>query len=70
LHRADAVGLRPGVYRLRRRIERTFGTLTSFGSGLSPLPARVRHLEGVWLWVSAKLLINGERIMVHQGLAT
>jgi hypothetical protein len=59
-----------GVYRLRRGIERTFGTLTSFGGGLSPLPAWVRHLERVWLWVSAKLLINGERALVHQALAT
>jgi len=59
-----------GVYRLRRWIERTFGTLTSFGGGLSPLPAWVRHLKRVWLWVSAKLVINGVRSMVHQGLAT
>ena len=28
------------------------------------------NLERVWLWVSAKLLINGVRSMVHQGLAT
>jgi hypothetical protein len=36
---------------------------------LSPLPAWVRHVERVWLWVSAKLLINAMRIIVHQGLA-
>jgi hypothetical protein len=59
-----------GISRLRRGIERTFGTLTSFGSGLAPLPAWVRHLERVWLGVSAKLLINGVRVVVHQGLAT
>jgi hypothetical protein len=28
-----------GVYGQRRRIERTYGNLTSFGGGLSPLPA-------------------------------
>jgi hypothetical protein len=58
-----------GVYTLRRGIERAFGNLSSFGGGLSPLPAWVRHLDRVWLWVSAKLLINAMRIIVHQGLA-
>ena len=48
---------------LRRGIEQTFGVLTSFGGGLSPLPSWVRHLERVWLWVSAKLVINGARIL-------
>ena len=57
-----------GLYALRRGIERAFGNLSSFGGGLSPLPAWVRHLERVWLWVSAKLLINAMRIIVHQGL--
>ena len=51
-------------------IERTFGSLTSFGGGLSPLPAWVRHQNRVWLWVTAKLLINAVRIMVlRKGLA-
>ena len=45
--------------------------LTSFGGGLSPLPSWVRHLVRVWLWVSAKLVINGLRIMgLRKGLAT
>ena len=57
------------IYRLRRGIERAYGNLTSFGGGLSPLPAWVRHQDRVWLWVSAKLLINGERIMINKGLA-
>ena len=57
-----------GLYALRRGIERAFGNLTSFGGGLSPLPAWVRHLERVWQWVTAKLLINAMRIIVHQGL--
>jgi hypothetical protein len=57
------------VYRLRGGIEREYGTLTSFGGGLSPLPAWVRHERRVWLWTSAKLVINAERIVVHKGLA-
>jgi len=52
-----------GVFACRGAIERTFGALTSFGGGLSPLPSWVRHLNRVWLWVSAKLVINGVRIM-------
>ena len=59
-----------GLFAGRRAIERAYGSLTSFGGGLSPLPAWVRHLNRVWLWVSAKLLINGVRIMLHKGLAT
>jgi hypothetical protein len=51
------------VWGLRRRIEQAFGVLTRFGGGLSALPAWVRHLERVWLWVSAKLAINGVRIV-------
>jgi len=51
------------VFGLRAGIERSFGTLVSFGGGLTALPAWVRHLERVWLWVSAKLVINGVRIV-------
>jgi hypothetical protein len=58
-----------GIYRLRKGIERAYGNLTSFGCGLSPLPAWVRHQDRVWLWVTAKLLINGERIRINKGLA-
>ena len=43
--------------------------LAGFGGGLSPLPAWVRHRNRVWLWTSAKLLINAERIMIHKGVA-
>jgi Transposase DDE domain len=58
-----------GVWGLRRRIEQWFGVLVSFGGGLSPLPSWVRHLKRVWLWVSAKLVINGVRILaLRQGL--
>jgi hypothetical protein len=52
-----------GVWGLRRQIEPWFGVLVSFGGGLSPLPSWVRHLKRVWLWVSAKLVINGVRIL-------
>jgi hypothetical protein len=59
-----------GVWGLRRRIEQSFGVLTSFGGGLSSLPSWVRHLKRVWLWVSAKLVINGVRILaLRKGLA-
>jgi transposase len=51
------------VWGLRGRIERTFGNLTSFGGGLTSPPAWIRHLKRVWLWVSAKLAINGARIL-------
>lgn len=47
------------VWGLRRGIEQTFGVLTSFGGGLSPLSSWVRHLKRVRLWVSAKLVIRG-----------
>lgn len=51
------------VFGLRRRIERSFEALVSFGGGLASLPPWVRHLKRVWLWVSAKLAINGVQIM-------
>lgn len=57
------------VYRARGSIERDFGHLTSFGCGLAPLPAWVRHEERVWLWVTAKMIVNAVRIMAHKGLA-
>jgi len=57
------------VFRLRGNIERDFGHLTSFGGGLSPLQSWVRHQKRVWLWVSAKLLINAFRIMIRKRLA-
>jgi len=59
------------VFKLRGMIERGYGTLTAFGCGLSQLPAWVRHQDRVWLWVTAKLLINAERMMINEakGLA-
>jgi hypothetical protein len=56
------------LYGLRARIERAFGHATSFGGGLSPLPAWVRRTHRVIRWVWAKLIINGVRIAVRQRL--
>jgi hypothetical protein len=53
------------IFRLRGRIERAYGSLCCFGGGLAPLPSWVRHLNRVWMWVSAKLLINAERILLN-----
>jgi hypothetical protein len=57
------------VFRFRGTVERDFAHLTSFGCGLSPLPSWVRHEHRVWLWATAKLAINGLRIMMNEGLA-
>ncbi len=51
--------------RARVKIERCFGNLTSFGGGLSPLPAWVRTLHRVRLWVLAKLIFNAARITIR-----
>jgi hypothetical protein len=56
------------LFRIRGQIEHSFGGLTSFGGGLSPLPAWVRGLGRVPGWVWAKLLINGARIMRNKRL--
>lgn len=50
------------LYRRRREIERQFGGLVSFGGGLQSLPAWVRTLPRVRLFVHAKLIINAARI--------
>jgi hypothetical protein len=47
----------------RGQIERDFGGLTNFASGLSPLPNWVRHLHRVRRWVQAKLIINAIRLL-------
>jgi hypothetical protein len=57
------------IYRLRGAIEREYGNLTSFGGGMAPLPAWVRHENRVWLWTSAKLVINAMRIVRRKGVA-
>jgi hypothetical protein len=50
------------LYRQRGQIERDLGNLTSFGGGLSGLPAWVRRIWRVRPWIHAKLLINAARI--------
>lgn len=50
------------LYKRRREIERQFGGLVSFGGGLQGLPAWVRTLPRVRLFVHAKLIINAARI--------
>lgn len=47
---------------LRAEIERFFGTMASFGGGLSSLPSWIRRLHRVRYWVAAKLAINAARI--------
>jgi hypothetical protein len=49
------------LYRFRRQIEREFGGLTSFGGGLTCLPAWVRRFPRVCNWLHAKLLVNAAR---------
>ena len=57
------------LFVLRGSVERCFANLTSFAGGLAPLPAWVRRMHRVHLWVWAKLLINGCRIVEKQRLA-
>jgi hypothetical protein len=70
LHSIELMG-RPfgsSLYKNRIRIESRFGNATSFGGGLSPLPAWVRGLDRVRTWVWAKLFINAARILKEHGL--
>jgi len=56
------------LYQRRIGIETLFGNATSFGAGLSPLPAWVRGLGRVRTWVWAKLFINAARIVKKRDL--
>ena len=49
------------LYVLRDRIERRFASLTNYGGGLAPLPAWVRRITRVKLWVQAKLILHALR---------
>lgn len=49
----------------RDAIERNFAHLTSFGGGLGPLPAWVRRLSRVRLWVDAKVAIYHARLLAR-----
>jgi hypothetical protein len=52
----------------RAAIERFFGTMASFGGGLSALPPWVRRLHRVRLWVNAKICIYAARISLRLSL--
>jgi len=70
--RAIATLSRPfgeALFALRGSVERSLGNATSFAGGLAPLPAWVRRSHRVHLWVWAKLVINGVRIVEKHGLA-
>jgi IS5 family transposase len=58
----------PAVYAGRIAVEQAYGNASSFGGGLSPLPAWVRGLDRVRTWVWAKLLINAARILRRKDL--
>jgi hypothetical protein len=52
----------PVLHAGRGQVERDFGNLVSFGGGLAGLPAWVRRIWRVRLWVYAKLLVNAARV--------
>lgn len=55
------------LYNQRNAIECRFGTLTSTGGGLGPLPAWVRRFHRVRHWVQAKILAAGARwLILHE----
>ncbi len=56
------------LYRTRIAIEQAYAHATSFGGGLSPLPAWVRGRDRVRTWTWAKLLINAARIINNKKL--
>jgi hypothetical protein len=58
-----------GIYQLRTSIERRFSQLCTPAGGLGPLPAWVRTLRRVRMWVSVKLLISAVRRREKAGLA-
>ena len=53
----------------RATIERYFGTLSGSGGGLNALPAWVRRLRRVRVWVGAKIVINAARHVSRRSLA-
>jgi hypothetical protein len=55
------------LYNQRNAIECRFGTWTSFGGGLGPLPAWVRRFHRVRNWIQAKILVSGARwLFLHE----
>jgi hypothetical protein len=51
------------LYRQRARIDRPFGHWAVRGEGLDELPAHVRRLHRVRLYVHGKIILNGFRIV-------
>ena len=56
------------IYRLRSRIERTYGQAVSFGGGLTNPPAWIRGSPRVRTWTWCKLMINAARIIRNKDL--
>lgn len=54
------------LFNQRNAIESRFGTLTSTGGGLGPLPAWVRRFTRVRNWVQAKIIAAGVRWLILQ----
>lgn len=54
------------LMKYRDQIERLFGKLTCHGAGLGPLPAWVRTIHRVKLWVEAKLIINATHTLYNK----
>jgi hypothetical protein len=55
------------LFNQRNAIECRFGTLTSVGGGLAPLPAWVRRFNRVRNWVQAKIIAAGVRwLILHE----
>jgi hypothetical protein len=57
------------VMHRRDHIERIFAHLSSSGTGLGPLPAWVRRLSRVRLWVDGKLAVYHARLIARLALA-
>lgn len=57
------------MYRHRTEIERIFSRLSCFGGGLAPLPAWVRRIDRVTLWVTAKIAFYHARLLLRERLA-
>jgi hypothetical protein len=54
--------------RMRNRIEQSLAHLTNLPCGLSPLPNFVRRFWRVRLWVSAKILLYHQHMVLRQSL--
>jgi hypothetical protein len=59
----------PWIRAQRKAIDRFFGQHSSYGGGLSPLPAWVRTLDRVERWVRAKIILYHVRIRLRREAA-